>query len=90
MNMAMAITARSGGIPNGSIWIRRLRILILFERSDRAIVSVSLPIGSHSLDASRTSYHDAAPLGMELVYKLKAFNTNGVALRLSTNVPACK
>ena len=37
-----------------------------------------------------TSYHDAAPLGENLVYELEAFNTYGVAARVSTNVPACQ
>jgi len=37
-----------------------------------------------------TSYHDAAPLGMDLVYELEAFNTYGVAARASTSVPACQ
>ena len=37
-----------------------------------------------------TTYHEAAPLGMDLVYELEAFNAYGVAARSSTNVPACK
>jgi len=37
-----------------------------------------------------TSYHDDAPLGVDLVYELEAFNDYGVAARISTNVPACK
>jgi hypothetical protein len=39
---------------------------------------------------SATSYHDDAPMNVELVYELEAFNPNGVALRLQTNVPACR
>ena len=37
-----------------------------------------------------TTYHEAAPLGEDLVYELEAFNAYGVAARSSTNVPACK
>ena len=37
-----------------------------------------------------TSYHDAAPLGMDLVYELEAFNNYGVAARVSTKVPTCQ
>jgi uncharacterized protein YgiM (DUF1202 family) len=37
-----------------------------------------------------TTYHEAAPLGVDLVYELEAFNAYGVAPRSSTNVPACK
>jgi hypothetical protein len=37
-----------------------------------------------------TAYHDAAPLGVDLVYELEAFNAYGVAPRSSTKVPACK
>ena len=38
---------------------------------------------------SVTAYHDDAPLGVNLVYELEAFNDFGVAARISTNVPAC-
>jgi uncharacterized protein YgiM (DUF1202 family) len=37
-----------------------------------------------------TSYHDTAPLGEDQVYELEAFNSYGVAARVSTNVPACQ
>jgi uncharacterized protein YraI len=37
-----------------------------------------------------TTYHEAAPLGEDLVYELEAFNAYGVAARSSTNVPVCK
>ena len=40
--------------------------------------------------ADATSYHDDAPVGMDLVYQLEAYNNYGVSARLSTNVPACK
>jgi hypothetical protein len=40
--------------------------------------------------ASQTSYHDNAPLGVNLVYELEAFNDNGMAPRLTASVPACK
>jgi hypothetical protein len=40
--------------------------------------------------ASQTSYHEDAPLEVDLVYELEAFNNNGVAARISTSVPACK
>jgi uncharacterized protein YgiM (DUF1202 family) len=40
--------------------------------------------------ANLTTYHEAAPLGVDLVYELEAFNAYGVAPRSSTKVPACK
>ena len=40
--------------------------------------------------ASGISYHDDAPVEVDLVYELEAFNNNGVAARASTSVPACK
>jgi len=43
-----------------------------------------------TLDGSLTSYHDDAPLGVDLVYELEAFNEYGVAVRAQTSVPACK
>jgi hypothetical protein len=43
-----------------------------------------------TVDASQTSYHDDAPVGQDLVYELEAFNSYGVASRVSTPVPACK
>ena len=43
-----------------------------------------------TVDANTTSYHDIAPLGMDLTYELEAFDAFGVAPRLSVAVPACK
>jgi hypothetical protein len=43
-----------------------------------------------SVEASTITYSDNAPLGADLVYEVEAFNTFGVAPRLSTTVPACK
>jgi hypothetical protein len=43
-----------------------------------------------TLAGSATSYHDDAPMNMELVYELEAFNQNGVASRLQTDIPACR
>ncbi|HTX89866.1 MAG TPA: right-handed parallel beta-helix repeat-containing protein [Anaerolineales bacterium] len=43
-----------------------------------------------TVDATTTSYHDDAPLAVDLTYELEAFNLNGVAPRLSVTVPACK
>jgi hypothetical protein len=48
--------------------------------------SVLLTTSSGSL----TSYHDDAPVGVDLVYELEAFNAYGVAVRVQTSVPACK
>ncbi len=39
--------------------------------------------------STMTSYHDDAPLGVSLVYELQAYNDNGEAPILSTNVPSC-
>jgi hypothetical protein len=41
------------------------------------------------VDSTMTSYHDDAPLGVSLVYELQAYNDNGEAPILSTNVPSC-
>jgi hypothetical protein len=41
------------------------------------------------VDATMTSFHDDAPLGVTLVYELEAYNDNGVAARISTNVQSC-
>jgi uncharacterized protein YgiM (DUF1202 family) len=41
------------------------------------------------VDATMTSYHDDAPLGISLVYEIQAYNDNGEAPILSTNVPSC-
>jgi uncharacterized protein YgiM (DUF1202 family) len=41
------------------------------------------------VDATMTSYHDDAPLGVSMVYELQAYNDNGEAPILSTNVPSC-
>jgi hypothetical protein len=43
-----------------------------------------------TLSAIQTSYHDDAPVGVDLVYQLEAFNDYGVAVRVQTSVPACK
>jgi hypothetical protein len=40
--------------------------------------------------AGVTAYHDIAPLKIDLVYQLEAFNDLGVANRISTRVPACE
>jgi uncharacterized protein YgiM (DUF1202 family) len=40
--------------------------------------------------ADATAYHDEAPVGVDLVYELEAYNNYGVSSRLSTNVPACQ
>ncbi len=41
------------------------------------------------VDSTMTSFHDDAPLGVSLVYELQAYNDNGEAPILSTNVPSC-
>ncbi len=41
------------------------------------------------VDSTQTSFHDDAPLGVSLVYELQAYNDNGEAPILSTNVPSC-
>jgi hypothetical protein len=41
------------------------------------------------VDSTMTSYHDDASLGVSLVYELQAYNENGEAPILSTNVPSC-
>ncbi len=43
-----------------------------------------------TIDSTQTSYHDDAPVGVDLVYELEAVNDNGVAPRTSLSVPACK
>jgi hypothetical protein len=43
-----------------------------------------------TLAGNLTTYHDNAPLGVDLMYDLEAFNTNGVAARISTSASACK
>ena len=43
-----------------------------------------------TVDASTTSYHDEAPLGMDLTYEVEAYNIYGIGPRVSASVPACK
>ena len=43
-----------------------------------------------TLSGSLTSYHDDAPVGVDLVYELEAFTAYGIAVRVQTSVPACK
>jgi hypothetical protein len=43
-----------------------------------------------SVAGSETSYHDDAPMNLDLVYDLEAFNNYGMAVRVQTSAPACK
>jgi len=37
-----------------------------------------------------TSYHDDAPMDVDLLYEMEAFNDYGVAVRVEARVPACR
>jgi hypothetical protein len=43
-----------------------------------------------NIEPTASSFHDDAPLGVDLVYELEAFNDYGVGPRISTSVPACE